>query len=131
MRRLPTHHPASDHALGILHRNTPFASLHINDKGDHGHHENEEADQNYRGQWTERTVLEFINQFDDAARQANDNAGEDQQRHPVANAAFSDLFAEPHDERTAGSKRQHGHEAETPSGAERETALFQTDSNSE
>ena len=33
-----------------------------------------------------------------AARQADDDAGEDQERHAVADAALGDLLAEPHDE---------------------------------
>ena len=41
----------------------------------------------------------------DAARQADDDAGEDEQRHAVADAALGDLLAQPHDERGAGGQR--------------------------
>ncbi len=43
-----------------------------------------------------------------AARQPDDNAGKNQQRHAVADAALRDLLAQPHDERAARGQRQHG-----------------------
>ena len=42
----------------------------------------------------------------------DDDAGEDDQRHPVADAALGDLLAEPHDEAGAGRQRQHRHQPE-------------------
>ena len=49
-------------------------------------------------------VADFVHQVSDAARQADDDAGEDQQRHAVADAALSDLLAQPHDEGGAGGQ---------------------------
>ena len=36
--------------------------------------------------------------------QADDDAGEDQQRHTVADAALGDLLTQPHDEGSAGGQ---------------------------
>ena len=40
----------------------------------------------------------------DAAGQADDDTGEDEQRHTVADAALGDLFTQPHDEGGAGGQ---------------------------
>ena len=61
-------------------------------------------------------VRAFSNQVDDRARQADDDAGKDQQRHTVADAAFRDLLAEPHDECRTRGERQHGHQHEADTG---------------
>ena len=52
----------------------------------------------------------------DAARQADHDAGEDQQRHAVADAALGDLLAQPHDEHRTGGQREHRHEHEADAG---------------
>ena len=49
-----------------------------------------------------------------ARRQADHDAGEDDERDAVADAALGDLLAEPHDERGPGRQGQHREEAETP-----------------
>ena len=51
---------------------------------------------------------------DRGARQVDDDAREDDERHPVADAALGDLLAEPHDEHRAGREREHTTEAEPP-----------------
>ena len=55
--------------------------------------------------------LELFVEINDRARQANHDADKDDQRHAIADAAFADLFTEPHDERRAGGQGQHGHQA--------------------
>src|SRR5439155_1367249 len=50
------------------------------------------------------------------ARQPHDDTDEDDQRHPVADAAFANLLAEPHDERRTRRQRQDGHQRKSPSG---------------
>ena len=50
------------------------------------------------------------------ARQADDDAGVDDERHAVADAALGDLFAEPHDETRPGRQREHRHQPESPAG---------------
>jgi hypothetical protein len=52
------------------------------------------------------------------AGQADDDAGEDDQRDAVADAALGDLLAQPHDEHRAGGERQDDHQAEAPAGVE-------------
>ena len=46
----------------------------------------------------------------DAIRQAYDDARKDQQADAVADAAFSDLFTDPHNENCAGHHREYGGE---------------------
>ena len=48
----------------------------------------------------------------DAAGQADDDAGEDEQRHAVADAALGDLLAQPHDEGGAGGEGDDAHRDE-------------------
>ena len=57
--------------------------------------------------------------------QVDDDAGEDDQRHAVADAALGDLLAQPHHERRADGQRQHRHQPEAPAGGvdERQAAL--------
>ena len=50
-----------------------------------------------------------------ARRQRGHDAGEDDQRDAVADAALGDLLAEPHDEGGAGGERDHRHDAGSPS----------------
>ena len=76
-------------------------------------------------------VPRLLDQVDHAARQADHNAGKNQQRHSVAYAALGNLLAQPHDERAARGQGQHGHQPELPARIERETALFQADRDAE
>ena len=56
--------------------------------------------------------LSHFVKVENGARQADDDADEDDQRHAVADAAFGDLFAQPHDERRAGRERENRHQDE-------------------
>mgnify|MGYP003694031463 CR=1 FL=1 len=56
--------------------------------------------------------VHLLDRLDHRARQADDDAGVDDERHPVADAALGDLLAEPHDEARAARQRQHGHQPE-------------------
>ena len=47
-------------------------------------------------------------------RQVGDDAGEDDQRDAVADAARGDLLAEPHQEHRAADQRDHRRDAEEP-----------------
>ena len=102
VRGLAAHHAAAHHALGVLHRNAALAALHQHDERDHGDHHGQNDDQvdgrpvaDY-----EHVIVDVL----DGARKADHNAGEDQQRHAVADAALGDLLAQPHDERGAGGQ---------------------------
>ena len=104
---------AADDALGVLHRDAALRPFHEDDEGDDGDHEDDQAEHR------EEVALAVADVFDDAedgVRQVDDDAGEDDQRDAVADAALGDLLTEPHDEGGAGGQREHGHdrEAEAP-----------------
>ena len=64
----------------------------------------------------------------DGARQAGDDAGEDDQRNAVADAARGDLLAEPHQEHGAADQRDDGRDAEEQAGiGDDAVAAFETD----
>ena len=112
MRRLPAHHLAPHDPLGILHWNTPFAAFNENDEGNYRHHRRDQQD---HPNWRQRTPCEIprlVPQIKNAARQADHDAGKDQQRHAVAHATFGDLLTQPHDENTSRGKSQHRHQHE-------------------
>src|SRR5208337_183264 len=127
---LAAHHFAADHTLGILHRNAALAAL---DKNDEPHYQNHDSDQQNHGRGSKHAPsvsANLVEQVGHPARQSYDDAGKDQQRHAVADAAFGDLFAQPHDERAPGGKRQHGHQDESDARIHHEIAgLFQAEGN--
>src|SRR6266852_703854 len=112
IRRLPAHHLAAHHALGVLHRNAPLPAFHINDEGHHGNHQGQQGDQHEGGKWSPGPGFGQFVQVQDRTRQAHHDAYKYDERHAIADSAFADLFAEPHDERRAGGQRQDGHENE-------------------
>src|SRR4029079_603070 len=57
---------------------------------------------------------QLVDRRDHRARQVDDDAGEDDERHTVADPALGDLFAQPHDETGARRQREHGHQPEAP-----------------
>jgi hypothetical protein len=113
--RLAAHHLAADDALGVLHRNAALGALDEDDEGndrDHAGDQNDHRDGVNAPQACRGLVVEILN----AARQADDDTGEDQQRHTVADAALGDLLAQPHDEGGAGGQREHAQRNEAPRG---------------
>ena len=69
-------------------------------------------------------VRSWSNVVSTARGRPHDDAREDDERHPVADAALGDLLAQPHDEARARRQREHGHQAEAPADVidEREAA---------
>ncbi len=59
----------------------------------------------------------------DRARHADHDAGEDDQRHAVADAALGDLLAQPHDEGGAGGERENRHQGEPEAGVGHDVVL--------
>src|SRR5206468_12407202 len=113
---LPAHHLAPNDAFGILDWNAPLASFNEHDeRHHHDHHDNQQCHRR-NGKSSPGAGLNFFDEVLNTTRQSHHNAGEDQQRHAVADAALGDLFAEPHDEGSAGGEREHRHEDETHSG---------------
>ena len=113
MGGLTAHHFASHDALGVLHRNAPLGALHEDDERNHrDHHCNQNYHRN-RGQRAPGLVARLVVDILDAARQPDHNAGKDQQRHAVSDAALGDLLAQPHDEGRAGGQRDDAQRNET------------------
>ena len=103
--------PAADDTFGVLHHDAPVRAFDEDDRGDDGdHHHQQEQD----AEDADRSGVHLIERLDDAAREPDNDAREDQQRHAVADAAFGDLLAEPHDEDGAGRQRQHAEQTEAP-----------------
>ena len=107
MRRLSAHHTPADDAFRVLHRNAPLASLHQDDKRDNRDHDRDDDRQveeiPVAGDENARVNLS------DRARQPDDDTGEDDQRHAIADTSLADLLAQPHDEGSPGSQAEHGH----------------------
>src|SRR5665213_3699751 len=104
MGGLRVRHAAADHALGVLHGDSALGALDEDDKGydnDHHHDQRENGD---RRETAPGAGLELIVEVPDTARNSDDDAREDEQRHAVADSALGDLLSEPHDERSAGSE---------------------------
>src|SRR3984885_4162191 len=118
MGGLASHQAASDNPLGILHRDAPFTALDKADEGHDGDHHDHQNDQGRNGEGAPRLGARLVNQILDAARQADDNAGEDEQAHAVADAAIGDLLTQPHDEGCTRGQGDHGHDDEPRSGVQ-------------
>ena len=104
-------HAAPDHALGILHDHPSMAPLDEDDRPHHGDHQREQSDQ---AKQSDLTRAQLIDGRDHCARQPHDDAGEDDQRHAVADTSLRDLFTEPHDEDRTGRQGQDRQQAERP-----------------
>src|SRR6185369_12231834 len=82
---LPAHHFSPDHALGVLHRDAPFAALDQYDEADNrDHHDHDDANLDQRPV----TGLNFADNFGDGGRQIHHDTGEDNQTHAVADTAL-------------------------------------------
>ena len=104
MRGLTAHHFTSDDALGVLHRNPALAAFYVHDERNHQNHNADQQQHGWRGEGAPGISANFVDQVGDAARQSNHDAGEDQKRHAVSDAAFRNLLAQPHDESAARSE---------------------------
>src|SRR5262249_48455172 len=93
-------------------RDLPVRALDVDDDRDgHDHHPGEDQEIHVRAFGL---VLEGGPGLDHGLRHTGDDAGEDDQRDAVADAALGDLLAEPHDEGGAGGEGDDGEEAEAP-----------------
>jgi hypothetical protein len=116
MRGLPAHYFSAHHAFGVLHWDTALTALHIDDEGHHQDHDANQQDHRRRGEGAPGIGADFVVKIDHRPRQTDHDAGKDQERHPVAHAAFRDLLAQPHDENAARGQGQHGHQNERIAG---------------
>ena len=92
-------HASPDDALGELHRD---AALTLLDGDDRNQQEQRERDDD-----GELDVAAFGTNRRAARGQARHDVGEDQDRHPLTDAALGDELAEPHDRGGTGGHRQH------------------------
>ena len=67
-------------------------------------------------------VRDSSNRPHQRARKTGHDAGEDDQRRAVADAALRDLLAEPHQEHRAADQRDHRRDAEEQAGIDHDTA---------
>ena len=116
MGGLAAHHLAADDALGVLDGDAALGAFDEDDEGDDGDHAGDEEDDGDGGECSPGAVAGLVVEVLDAAGQADDDAGEDEQRHAVADAALGDLLTQPHDEGGAGGERE---DAEGNEGAAR------------
>src|SRR5208337_4235216 len=90
---LPAHDLAADYAFGVLHRNTALAAFDEDDKRNHGDHQHYQQQHRRNGESAPSLGLNFVPEVGYAAGQAHYDAGKDEQRHAVTDAAFGDLLA--------------------------------------
>jgi hypothetical protein len=93
--------------LARLHRDAALGALDVDDEGDHRDHAATRMSSAMGCEAPQACGRGPSRRARDAARQADDDAGEDQQAHAVADAALGDLLTQPHDEGGAGGQREH------------------------
>ena len=59
---------------------------------------------------------DLVVDFDNRVRQSHHDAGKNDQRHAVSDAAFGNLLTQPHDECGAGGERDHRQQDEPDPG---------------
>ncbi len=111
VRARPAVHAPAHHALGVVHRDAAMRPLHVHDARDHRHHHQQQQRQPQQADFAR---LQLIQRRHHRARQPDDDARVDDERHAVADAALGDLLAEPHHEDRARGQREHGQQAEAP-----------------
>ena len=121
MGRLPAHHAAAHHALGVLHRNPALAALHQDDEGYHRDHHADQHDQRDGAPVVDGEHV--LIDVGDGVGQPHHDAGENDQRHAVADASLANLLAQPHDERRAGGQRNDGQKNKTDARVDHDALL--------
>ncbi len=119
MRGIALEHAVAHLSLRVLHQEPPLRSLHKDDDGDHDDRHEQQTDDQRGG---ERALPAEFECADQSRWQLGDNAGENDQRDAVADAARRDLLAEPHQEHGAADQRDDGGDAEEPAGIEHDSA---------
>ena len=109
MRVLTAINPPSHNSFGILNGNAPLAPFHINNKGHHHYHHDQEK-QNDKN--AHLAGLQQAHGVHEGVGNSCNNTGKNDKRNAIADSAFSDLFAEPHDEGGAGGEGDNRDEPE-------------------
>ena len=99
--------------------NAALGAFHEHDEGHDGDHQRHEEDQAIGVNAPQPAVLAFSYRSPNGAGQTDDDADENDQRHAVADAAFANLFAQPHDEGRTSGQGEDGHQAEADAGDDR------------
>ena len=103
MRVFAAEHLVADLALRILHHDAALGALHEHDERDDADAQDEESDDEPGRHGAGAAELQ---KRGERVRQVGDDAGEDDQRDAVADAARRDLLAEPHQEHGAAGQRR-------------------------
>ena len=96
-------------ATGVVHGDAALAALHEHHEVGHAQHQDHDH-QDRKG--ADFVVGDLLQRADHGRRKAGHDAGEDDQRDAVADAALGDLLAQPHQEDGAGGERDDGGEDE-------------------
>ena len=97
VRRLPAHNAAAHNTFRVLHRNAALSTFHKDDESNDGNHQGEEHDNGKRSENAPCASLKLFVKIEHGARQAYDDAHENDERHAIADTAFADLLTQPHD----------------------------------
>jgi hypothetical protein len=112
-------------ALRVVHRDTPLGALHEHDERRHGA---DHPDQHDREQHVDLAVADELERAADRGRQTGENAGQDDHRDAVAEAALGDLLAEPHQEHGPGDERERRRQHEArQAGSDHDTLVLESD----
>jgi len=117
---LPAIDAVADLALGVVDEDLALAALDEAHEGGNHDHGNRDKQRDQRMHGASAHQLERTG---DRARQAGGDAGEDDDRDAVAQAALRDLLAQPHKEHGAGYQGGDGGDAEHQAGVEHQTRL--------
>ena len=112
VRGIALEHAVADLALRILDQQPALRPLDEHDDGDDDDRQHADAEDQRRRQRALRGRARACRRCADGM--FGDDAGEDDQRDAVADAARGDLLAEPHQEHRAAGQRDHRREAEEP-----------------
>ena len=108
-RRLVHVRVAATLAARVIDRDSTLAAL---DKHHQVGEDQHDGDHQDRDQRAHVAVADLLEHADQRGGQARHDAGEDDQRDAVADAALGDLLADPHQEDGTGGQRDHGGEHE-------------------
>lgn len=114
VRRFAAEHSVADLTLRILHQQAALGAFHEDDEEDDPDRHHQHQDDEDGGQ---RALAAEFQRVDQRARQFRDDAGEDDQRRAVADAAGGDLLTQPHQEHGAADQRDDRGDAEEQAGS--------------
>src|SRR5258708_7314580 len=112
--------PVAALALGVILQDLALRALDEADEGGDDHHRDGDEE---RGERMHRPRAYQLQRAGDGVRQAGGDAGEDDDRDAVAEAALGDLLAEPHQEHGAGDEGSDRRDTEHEAGVEHQVRL--------